>query len=161
MPFIKTHKAVKRTWRQRLLSWPWRPWQAETITYGWAYVLDRHHKPSATHSERIVARAPKRKPAPPTSESAHHPRRQSTQTEAQRMYVEDGNTFDFQPGSLYASNPGHEAHPAPMQSGLGGDFGGGGASGSWDTPTSSCTASDSTSYDSGSSDLSSSCSSSD
>lgn len=24
---------TKRTWKERLFSWPWRPWVAETITY--------------------------------------------------------------------------------------------------------------------------------
>ena len=61
--------------------------------------------------------------------------------------------------SLLNSSTGHESSacsaPEPFRSGGGGDFGGGGAIGSWDAPAPS------PSYDSGSSDSSSSSSSND
>lgn len=32
---------IRRTWRQRLLSWPWRPWVAYTVKLHRVFVFNR------------------------------------------------------------------------------------------------------------------------
>lgn len=32
MPYINIETRLKRTWVERLFSWPWRPWQSHIVT---------------------------------------------------------------------------------------------------------------------------------
>ncbi len=40
---IFDHFAVRRTWRERLFSWPWRPWIAKHITPFEPHVLENEN----------------------------------------------------------------------------------------------------------------------
>jgi hypothetical protein len=164
-------KTVRRTWRDRLFSLPWRPLKS--------HALVRDHEAEARAAVQAAAVS---WPAIPRKSSAR--RASGISVVPTHTYVHatspsptpspSGDSFLMTASmlGLMSDTREHECSSRrdDFASGGGGDFGGGGASGSWEAPapppsyssgdsySSSCDSGSSGSYDSGSS---SSCSSAD
>jgi hypothetical protein len=131
---------VRRSWKKRLFSWPWRPWVA---------TREIHEKIELPD----VIKAPLK--SPPHAQAVSRVKRQnvdsttpSTPHQAPRRLDDDDNLPLTIPAlDYFMSFPSTAVEPPQTYSGItsggGGDFGGGGASGSWSSDTaSSCDQSD-------------------
>lgn len=133
MPYINIETRLKRTWVERLFSWPWRPWQSHIVTMRREWVVPKR---IYMNDPRVVAG-----------------RMRHEQLDSMRRSndLEDTVTLQqFMNMNSIAVPYTSDSTPEPVASGQGGDFGGGGASSSW--PSDSCdTSSSSSSCDSSSS----------
>lgn len=152
MTYTPIMKTVRRTWNQRLFTWPWRPWVATQQVCDWKAEFARPSRATkdtvraamAAHKPPVVQRSPMRMPG---TRAANE-----TRTDAS---APTDNVLRF-----VSSKP-HDAARTPFTyqsgfvSGGGGEFTGGDASASYEAPSSSDSSSSSSS-DGGSSSSSSS-----
>lgn len=132
---------ARRNWRERLFSWPWRPWvSTKPVEYKVEVraTPKEARKPATPQGPQFVDRAHRTpfKAAPITS----------TPSEAARRLDSDDTPYQYDPtpmimaiASALDSTPSDDT---PITSGGGGDFGGGGATASWDSGSDSTTSTD-------------------
>jgi hypothetical protein len=165
-PILKT---VARPWLLRLFSWPWRPWVASQQVRDWQaeFARDKQEQTRTVRraqSQEFNINPPRQRVADVTVLSDVRRRREEVirpTTEIARAPLVDHSVdrLAFLVGELTAIRDELADIPVPapvFRSGGGGDFGGSGASGSWDAPSSANESSSSPSIDGGSSSPSSS-----
>lgn len=132
------YRIVRRTWWQRLFTFPWRPLQATRQERDWKAELThaRHASAKTTPSYmRSVTRQQVRPPPPPPPPPPAVASRRVS--EAPAPAADDSLAAYAFLGAAAVANASREtpaSEPATdFKSGGGGDFGGAGASGSWDS----------------------------
>lgn len=142
------YKSVRRTWRERFLTWPWNPFRATRRERDFdAEAAVIIHTAERTQQPAHIRSPLRRGHVPPRPIPAPAPRMPAKARDA-----EDSGWPVTSPFSNFES-PRTPSAPdvEPYRSGGGGEFAGGGASGSWDSGSSSDSSSSSSSSDSSSS----------